>query len=193
MNKIELLQRLSDKVSQCTKCSELVECRTKTVFSSGSPSKLMFIGEAPGENEDLQGEAFVGRAGELLTNILAAFGIDRNDVYICNILKCRPPNNRNPTPEEAKNCAPFLDLQIKIVNPKFIVCLGGIATNYLLGVNQYISHMRGRWFKYQKDHVDADVICTYHPSYLLRNENAKKDVADDMRMLLEKLTLRTSL
>jgi DNA polymerase len=181
------LSKLNEKVCNCQKCPDLVANRTKTVFSSGNPNaKILFLGEAPGQDEDEQGEAFVGRAGQLLTSIIAACGWERDkDVYICNIVKCRPPKNRVPTETEAKNCEPYLKLQIKIINPRYIVCLGATATRYLLGVQHPMGYMRGKWFKYEDAHVNADVLCTYHPSYLLRNPAAKADVAEDMQSLVE--------
>jgi DNA polymerase len=187
VTKLDLLNRLNEKVCNCEKCPDLVANRTKTVFSSGNPNaKILFLGEAPGQDEDEQGEAFVGRAGQLLTSIIAACGWEREkDVYICNIVKCRPPKNRTPTEVEAKNCEPYLKLQIKIINPRYIICLGATATRYLLGVQHPMGYMRGKWFKYEDAHVNADVLCTYHPSYLLRNPAAKVDVAEDMQSLVE--------
>ncbi len=190
MKKIELLNKLSDKICNCTKCPELVENRTQTVMSSGSPNaKILLLGEAPGQDEDEQGEVFVGRAGQLLTNILKACGWDREkDVYLCNILKCRPPKNRTPTETEAKNCETYLKLQIKIINPKFIICLGATATKYLLKLDHPMGYMRGKWFKYEDAHVNADVICTYHPSYALRTgDKGKEAIWDDLQLLLSKM------
>jgi len=186
--KIELLQILSEKVSKCTKCPELVANRTQTVFHSGNPSKLLFLGESPGEDEDEQGQVFVGKAGQLLTNILKACGIDREDVYCCNICKCRPPNNRTPTAIEAKNCEPYLKLQLQIMNPKYIVCLGATASRYLLNLNYPMGYLRGKWFKYENAHVNADVLVTYHPSYALRTgDTGKQAIWDDLQSLMEKL------
>jgi uracil-DNA glycosylase family 4 len=182
MNKPQMLQVLSEKVAACNKCSELACYRTQTVFGEGNPdAKVVFIGEAPGEKEDESGRPFVGPAGKLLTNILLAFGFNREDVYIMNILRCRPPRNRTPTEEEAKNCRPFLDLQLKIINPKFIVCMGNVAAQNLLGVNTPISSLRCEdlWYNGTK------VICTYHPSYLLHNPSQKDKVANDMQRLLQ--------
>lgn len=189
MQKVELLNTLNEKVCNCTKCPDLVANRTHTVLHSGNPTaKILMLGEAPGQDEDEQGEVFVGRAGKLLTNIINACGWDREkDIYLCNILKCRPPNNRRPTENEAKNCETYLKFQIKIVNPKFIVCLGATAACNLLKVDHPIGYMRGRWFKYEDSHVNADVICTYHPSYLLRNPKAKEDVWEDLQILMEKI------
>ncbi len=189
MTKLDLLDKLNEKVCNCQKCPDLVANRTHTVLHSGNPNaKILFLGEAPGQDEDEQGEAFVGRAGQLLTNIIAACGLERkDDTYICNILKCRPPRNRVPTDIEARNCEPYLKLQIKIINPKFIVCLGATAVRHLLKITHPMGYIRGKWFKYEDAHVNADVICTYHPSYLLRNPAAKDDVAEDMASLMEKV------
>lgn len=187
--KLELLNILNDKVCNCQKCPDLVANRTNTVLHSGNPgAKILLLGEAPGQDEDEQGEVFVGRAGQLLTNIITACGWDREkDIYLCNILKCRPPKNRTPTETEAKNCEPYLKIQIQIINPKFIVCLGATASRYLLKVQHPMGYMRGKWFKYEDAHVNADVLCTYHPSYLLRNPAAKEDVAEDMQSLVKKI------
>lgn len=146
----------------------------------------MFIGEAPGADEDAQGEPFVGRAGQLLNRIIAACGWQRGDLYICNILRCRPPGNRTPAPQEAANCREYLDAQIDIVDPEYIVCWGSCATQNLLGVNDPIGRMRQRWYS----HGRAKVLCTYHPSYLLRNPAAKKPVWDDMLFLLSDMGLQ---
>lgn len=189
MQKLEMLQLLSDKVKNCTKCPTLVENRTQTVLDSGNPhAKLLILAESPGRDEDEKGEVLVGQAGQLLTNILAACGLKRpDDVYLCNVIKCRPPHNRNPTETECSNCLPYLDLQLKIVNPKFILCLGNIAAQNLLKTKDNISEIRGRWFSYKNGGVDAQVICSYHPSYLLRNQEKKKDAWQDMQILMEKL------
>jgi DNA polymerase len=181
MNKNEMLHALSDKISECQRCPKLVENRTQTVFADGNPdSEVVFIGEAPGRDEDTQGVPFVGRAGKLLDSILEACGFSRENVYICNIVKCRPPSNRNPESEEAQNCRPYLNLQLKLINPKYIVCLGAVAAQNLLGVDTPIGRMRGRWHEYN----GTKVLCTYHPAYLLRNPNDKKKVWDDLQLLL---------
>jgi uracil-DNA glycosylase len=168
------------RVAQCVKCQELANSRTQTVFGVGNPeAKLLFVGEAPGADEDAQGEPFVGKAGQLLNDIIKACHMKREDVYICNVLRCRPPGNRVPTPAEAANCREFLDAQIGIVNPEYIVCWGSTAAKNLLGREDSIGKLRGRFFQYGR----AKVLCTYHPSYLLRNPAAKKDVWDDMKFL----------
>ena len=143
----------------------------------------MFIGEAPGADEDKQGEPFVGRAGQLLNDIIKACRMKREDIYICNVLRCRPPGNRLPLPEEAHNCREYLDGQIAIVNPEYIVCWGSTAAKNLLASELPIGKMRGKFFEYGR----AKVVCTYHPSYLLRNPAAKKDVWDDMKFLFQEM------
>ncbi len=180
------LAALSESVAQCVRCQELAETRTQTVFGVGNPeAKVMFIGEAPGADEDRQGEPFVGRAGQLLTKIIEACGWTREDIYICNILRCRPPGNRNPTDEEAGNCREYLDGQISTIDPDYIVCWGSVAAKNLLGQETPIGRMRGKFFEYGR----AKVMCTYHPSYLLRNPAAKKPVWEDMKFLLNEMGL----
>jgi uracil-DNA glycosylase family 4 len=177
-----LLENMSNEVAQCSKCPALVACRTQTVFGVGDPNaELCFVGEAPGRDEDAQGEPFVGRAGQLLNRIIAACKMKRNEVYICNILKCRPPDNRTPLPDEVANCRPFLDRQLEIIRPKFICALGGVAAQSLLQVTSSMARLRGRFYQY----AGAKVICTYHPAYLLRNPAAKAQVWDDMKMLMQ--------
>lgn len=180
----EKLGALAARVAQCTRCAELTATRTQTVFGVGNPkARLMFIGEAPGADEDRQGEPFVGAAGQLLNRILEACQLRRSDVYICNILRCRPPGNRTPALDEAANCREYLDLQIEIVDPDYIVCLGSVAAKNLLGLADSIGKLRGRLFNYGR----AKVLCTYHPAYLLRNPAAKKDVWVDMKFLMRDL------
>ncbi|MCA8987975.1 MAG: uracil-DNA glycosylase, partial [Planctomycetaceae bacterium] len=166
----------------CRKCKELAETRTQTVFGVGNPeARVLFVGEAPGADEDKQGEPFVGRAGQLLNKIIGACGWTREEIYICNILRCRPPGNRNPSPIEADNCREFLLGQIETVQPEYIVCWGTIAAQNLLQENSPIGRMRGKLYSYQQ----AKVLCTYHPSYLLRNPSAKKQVWEDLQILLK--------
>lgn len=181
------LQALAERVAGCQRCHELASARTQTVFGVGNPqAQVMFIGEAPGADEDAQGEPFVGRAGQLLNKIIEACGWKRQDLYICNILRCRPPGNRNPTPEEAGNCREYLDGQIRLVDPDYIVCWGSVAAQNLLGETTPIGKLRQRWLSYGR----ARVMCTYHPSYLLRNPAAKKPVWDDMKFLLAEMGLQ---
>lgn len=177
---------LSEEVKACMACAELCSTRTQTVFGVGPlDPDLCFIGEAPGADEDRQGEPFVGAAGQLLNRIILACGMKREEVYICNILRCRPPNNRAPRADEAANCRQFLDRQLEVVQPKFICCLGAVAAQNLLGVTTSIGAMRGRFFDYK----GIPVICTYHPSYLLRSESLepKRMVWEDMKKLLTRM------
>jgi DNA polymerase len=180
------LDQWQQRVAACVRCQELARTRTQTVFGVGNPeARFLFIGEAPGADEDAQGEPFVGAAGQLLNKIIVACGFQREDIYICNILRCRPPGNRNPLPTEATNCREFLDAQIAIVDPEFIVCWGTVAAQNLLGTDEKIGRLRGRLFQ----HGRAKVLCTYHPSYLLRNPSAKKDVWEDMKRFLKEAGL----
>lgn len=178
--RIAQLSNVALRVAQCMKCEELARLRTQTVFGVGNPeAKIMFIGEAPGGDEDLKGVPFVGAAGQLLDKIIKASKLTREELYICNVLRCRPPGNRTPTPQEADNCREFLDAQIALVSPEYIVCWGAVAAQNLLRSTSPIGRMRGRFFDYQ----GIKVLCTYHPSYLLRNEAAKKDVWEDMKFM----------
>ncbi len=179
-DRVKRLAELKTCVAGCTKCGELARTRTQTVFGVGNPNaKILFIGEAPGADEDAQGEPFVGKAGQKLNDIIAACKLKREDIYICNILRCRPPGNRLPAPEEAANCREWLDGQIAVVNPDYIVCWGSCAAQNLLSSELTIGKLRGRFYEYGR----AKVLCTYHPSYLLRNPPAKKDVWEDMKFL----------
>jgi uracil-DNA glycosylase len=162
----------------CSRCKLHALGRTRIVFGVGHPSaQLMFVGEAPGADEDLQGEPFVGRAGQLLTRIIEAIGLRRDQVYIANVIKCRPPNNRNPEPDEVQQCEPFLFRQIDTIKPKVIVALGKFAAQSLLQTNDPITRLRGREYRYR----DAILMPTYHPAYLLRNPGAKREVWEDMK------------
>jgi len=175
------LKSLSERVAKCTRCQELATTRTQTVFGVGNPrARLCFLGEAPGADEDRQGEPFVGRAGQLLTKIIEACTLRREDVYILNVLKCRPPGNRNPLPDEVSNCREYLNAQLEAIQPEYLCCLGAVAAQTLLDTTQSIGRMRGRFFDYQ----GIQVMCTYHPAYLLRNPAAKRDVWDDMKWLM---------
>ena len=180
------LKALRDKIGECKRC-KLSENRNNVVFGEGSPSAdIMFIGEGPGREEDLQARPFVGAAGKLLTNLIVKLGLKREDVYIANIIKCRPPNNRNPEDDEVASCRPFVEEQIGIIKPKVIVCLGRIAAQALLKVKTPISRMRGNFFKYS----DIPVMPTFHPAYLLRNPKDKRLTWDDMHQVLKKLGYR---
>jgi DNA polymerase len=175
------LQILRQEVAGCTRCQLLADTRTQTVFGVGNVKpRLVFFGEAPGADEDAQGEPFVGRAGQLLTNIIKACRMTREDVYILNVLKCRPPNNRNPEPGEVVNCRGYFERQLEILRPEFICCLGSVAAKALLQTEASIGKLRGRFHNYR----GARVICTYHPAYLLRNPAAKRDVWEDMKTLM---------
>ena len=182
------LRQLAEEVAMCTKCRDLAESRTQTVFGVGNPdSPLLFLGEAPGREEDQQGEPFVGRAGQLLNDIITkGMKLNREDVYICNILRCRPPGNRNPMPDEAGHCRPFLDRTLEIIKPRFICCLGAIAAKNLLASEQTIGAMRGKVLDYN----GIKVVCTYHPAYLLRNPAAKKDTWNDIQLLMQEMEMK---
>lgn len=163
---------------QCTRCKLHTLGRRQVVFGVGNPNAdLMFVGEAPGGDEDIQGEPFVGRAGQLLTKIIEAIGMTRGDVYIANVIKCRPPNNRNPESDEVERCEPFLFRQIDVVKPKVVVALGKFAAQSLLRTSDPITRIRGREYKYRS----AILLPTYHPAYLLRNPSAKREVWEDMK------------
>ena len=178
----KLMDELNSRVRGCQLCKLLARQRTQTVFGVGSVTpRVVFFGEAPGADEDRQGEPFVGRAGQLLTKIIEACTWRREDVYILNVLKCRPPDNRNPEPEETANCRPFFERQLEILRPQYIVCVGSVPSQALLETTDSIGRLRGRFHRYR----DSKVLATYHPSYLLRNPSAKKYVWDDMQLLLK--------
>ncbi len=186
MNKTERMNDLGREVVSCERCS-LAVTRKKIVFGDGNPSaKIVFVGEAPGADEDEQGLPFVGRAGQLLTNIIKAMGLERKDVYICNILKCRPPANRNPLPEEIHLCEPFLKKQLQIISPQIICALGTFAAKTLLKTETPISALRGRFHLYE----GIKLMPTYHPAYLLRNPPAKKQVWEDVRLIMKEIGLQ---
>jgi uracil-DNA glycosylase family 4 len=169
----------------CTRCKLHTLGRRQVVFGVGNPNAdLMFVGEAPGADEDIQGEPFVGRAGQLLTKIIEAIGMARSDVYIANLIKCRPPQNRNPEPDEVDQCEPFLFRQIETIKPKVIVALGKFAAQSLLKTTDPITRIRGREYKYR----DAILMPTYHPAYLLRNPSSKREVWEDMKRVRAILT-----
>lgn len=174
-----VLQQVEQEVRDCRLCPELATTRTQTVFGVGDPAaRILFLGEAPGADEDTQGEPFVGRAGQLLNSIIEACRLKREEIYICNVLKCRPPGNRVPQLEECRNCRSYLDRQLATVDPDFIICWGTVAAQNLLQTAQAIGKLRRQFFR----HGRARVLCTYHPSYLLRNPAAKKDVWEDMKL-----------
>jgi len=175
---------IAAEVEGCTRCAELAATRTRTVFGAGPPdARICFFGEAPGADEDASGLPFVGRAGELLTRIIEACRLRREDVYILNVLKCRPPGNRTPGVDEVSLCRGYFERQFEIIAPEYICCLGTTAAQALLQTTESIGRLRKRWFQYGA----AKVICTYHPSYLLRNPAAKRDVWDDMKAMMADL------
>lgn len=183
-SKAASLMVLQQEVAACTQCSELARLRTNTVFGVGNPkARLCFMGEAPGADEDRLGEPFVGRAGQLLTKIIEACRLKREDVYILNMIKCRPPGNRNPLPDELTNCRGFLERQLNLIQPEFICCLGAVAAQNLLNTSIPIGKLRGKLHAYR----GAKVVCTFHPAYLLRNPAAKKDAWDDMKFLFREM------
>jgi len=185
VSKEEELKKLREDLGDCRRCP-LFKGRRHLVFGSGHPdAELVFVGEAPGRDEDLQGEPFVGRAGELLTKIIAAMGLSRKEIYICNVLKCRPPGNRDPDPLEIEKCWPFLERQLEILQPRVICALGSFAARTLLGTEERISLLRGRIWDFR----GTPLIPTYHPSYLLRNPQAKRDVWQDIQKVMEILGL----
>lgn len=173
---------IAEQVCQCVRCPVLAKTRNKTVFGVGNPhAKVVFFGEAPGADEDKTGEPFVGRAGQLLTKIIEACTWQREDVYIMNVIKCRPPENRKPEDEEVENCSEYRQAQFDIIRPEYIVCLGATAAQALLGKTWAIGKLRGKFHEWN----GIKVLATYHPAYLLRNPDAKKDVWEDMKLLLK--------
>ena len=175
------LQEIREDIGDCTRCKLHTLGRQQIVFGVGSPTAdLMFVGEGPGADEDVQGVPFVGRAGQLLTKMIEAMGFTREDVYIANVVKCRPPENRNPEPDEIASCEPFLFRQIDAIKPKVIVALGSFAAKTLLKTNEPISRLRGRVFDYH----GAQLVPTFHPSFLLRSPNQKKYAWDDLKKVL---------
>lgn len=180
------LRAIQEEIGDCTRCPLAYAGRHKIVFGDGSPAaRLMFVGEGPGADEDMQGLPFVGKAGQLLNNMIAAMGLARSEVYIANIVKCRPPNNRVPEPVEANTCSQFLLRQIDVVRPEAIVALGSTAATYLLGVKQSLSSLRGRWHTCR----GAKLAVTYHPAYLLRDPNQKAEAWKDLQMVMAELRL----
>ena len=182
---VDALAAVRADIGDCTRCKLHSLGRTQIVFGVGNPeADLMFVGEAPGRDEDLQGFPFVGRAGQLLTKIIEAIGLKREDVYIANVIKCRPPENRNPEPDEVETCEPFLFRQIDIIKPKVIVALGKFGAQTLLRTLDPISRLRGRVYDYR----GAKLIPTFHPAYLLRNPSSKREVWEDMKLVRSLLT-----
>ena len=184
----EELVGLREEVLHCVKCDVLAKARKTVVFGSGSVhAELVFVGEAPGYDEDVQGMPFVGKAGGLLTKIIEAMGLTRNDVFICNVLKCRPPGNRNPLPEEIMNCRPYLTRQLEIIKPKVVCALGTFAAQVLLRTDRSISELRGKFY----DCHGIKVLPTFHPAYLLRNPREKAKVWEDMKLVMRELGIKS--
>lgn len=180
------LTQLAQTVSQCTACPELACARTQTVFGEGNPAaRVCFFGEAPGADEDRQGRPFVGRAGQLLTKMIEACTLKREDVYILNTLKCRPPGNRNPLPEEIDNCRGYFERQLDLVQPEYIVCMGLFAAQTLLHSKASVGKLRGRFHAYKRSRV----LVTYHPAYLLRNPSAKRLAWEDLQRMMSAMGL----
>src|SRR6202041_2429467 len=183
---VQALRLIREDLGECTRCRLSKQGRKQIVFGVGNPkAELMFIGEAPGADEDQQGEPFVGRAGQLLNNMIKAMGLRREDVYIANIIKCRPPGNRTPERDECETCSPFLMRQIAAIKPKAIVALGAVAAKTLLAINAPMSEFRGRWFDFR----GSKLAVTYHPAFLLRDPRQKKETWKDLQMVMKELGL----
>ncbi len=185
-NRPAALLEIVEDIGDCTRCA-LHKGRHSIVFGDGSANaRLMFVGEGPGADEDLQGLPFVGRAGQLLNNMISAMGLQREEVYICNVVKCRPPGNRTPEPDEANTCSQFLFRQIDVVRPQVIVALGATAATYLLGQRQPLAGLRGRVHAWR----GSSLIVTYHPAYLLRDPRQKKEAWADLQIAMKELGLK---
>jgi uracil-DNA glycosylase family 4 len=184
---VETLRLIREDIGDCTRCPLHKQGRKQIVFGVGNPhADLMFIGEAPGADEDIQGEPFVGRSGQLLTNMIKAMGLSREEVYIANIIKCRPPGNRAPERDECATCSPFLMRQIEAIKPKAIVALGAVAAKTLLAINAPMIELRGRWFDFR----GTKLAVTYHPAFLLRDPRQKKETWKDLQMVMKELGLK---
>jgi uracil-DNA glycosylase family 4 len=182
----DTLERIREDLGECTRCRLHLQ-RNKIVFGAGNPrAELVFVGEGPGHDEDVQGLPFVGRAGKLLTQMIEAMGLTRELVYICNVVKCRPPENRKPEDDEVATCSPYLYRQLDVIAPKAIVCLGATAAQALLKTKDSISRFRGNWLDYR----GTKLMVTYHPAYLLRNPNAKGEVWKDLQKVMAHLGLK---
>ncbi len=196
---VAALRIIREDLGDCTRCRLHKQGRKQIVFGVGNlNADLMFIGEAPGADEDQQGEPFVGRAGQLLTNMIKAMGLEREQVYIANIIKCRPPNNRTPERDECETCSPFLMRQVATIKPKVIVALGAVAAKTLLAINDSMSNLRGRWYEFKPTGVrssdpkwsGAKLAVTYHPAFLLRDPRQKKEAWKDLQMVMKELGLK---
>jgi DNA polymerase len=187
------LKLIREDLGDCTRCKLHKQGRNQIVFGVGDPhAQLMFVGEGPGADEDAQGEPFVGRAGQLLNNMIKAMGLRREDVYIANIVKCRPPGNRTPEPDECETCSPFLMRQIAAIKPKVIVALGATAAKNLLAMNSSLGDLRGHWYDFKPSGSDsswpgARLAVTYHPAYLLRDPRQKGEAWKDLQMVMKYL------
>ncbi len=182
----QALKLIREDLGDCTRCRLHKQGRKQIVFGVGNPkADLMFIGEAPGADEDEQGEPFVGRAGQLLNNMIKAMGLRREQVYIANIIKCRPPGNRTPERDECETCSPFLMRQIAVIKPKVIVALGAVAAKTLLAINASMADLRGRWYDFR----GTKLAVTYHPAFLLRDPRQKKETWKDLQMVMKELGL----
>ena len=187
VDRVSALRLIREDIGDCTRCRLHKQGRKQIVFGVGNPNAdLMFIGEAPEADEDQQGEPFVGRAGQLLNNMIKAMGVRREDVYIANIIKCRPPGNRTPERDECETCSPFLMRQIEVIGPKAIVALGAVAAKTLLAINAPMSELRGRWFDFR----GTKLAVTYHPAFLLRDPRQKKETWKDLQMVMKELGMK---
>jgi uracil-DNA glycosylase family 4 len=183
------LKLIREDLGDCTRCRLHKQGRKQIVFGVGNATaELMFIGEAPGADEDIQGEPFVGRAGQLLNNMIKAMGLEREQVYIANIIKCRPPGNRTPERDECETCSPFLMRQIEVIKPKAIVALGAVAAKTLLAINAPMTELRGRWYDFR----GTKLAVTYHPAFLLRDPRQKKEAWKDLQMVMKELGLKAA-
>jgi uracil-DNA glycosylase family 4 len=184
---VQALKIIREDLGECTRCVLHQQGRKQIVFGVGNPkADLMFIGEAPGADEDQQGEPFVGRAGQLLNNMIKAMGIQREDVYIANIIKCRPPGNRTPERDECETCSPFLMRQIDVIKPKVLVALGAVAAKTLLAINAPMTELRGHWYDFR----GTKLAVTYHPAFLLRDPRQKKEAWKDLQMVMRELGMK---
>jgi uracil-DNA glycosylase family 4 len=186
-HRVEALRAIEEEIGDCTRCPLAYAGRRKIVFADGDPgARLMFVGEGPGADEDASGVPFVGKAGQLLNNMIQAMGLKREEVYIANIVKCRPPANRVPEPVEANTCSQFLLRQMDVVQPEVVVALGSTAATYLLGVKQSLAGLRGRWHSCR----GAKLVVTYHPAFLLRDPRQKGEAWKDLQMVMAELGLK---
>ncbi|OFZ80229.1 MAG: uracil-DNA glycosylase [Bdellovibrionales bacterium RIFOXYD1_FULL_53_11] len=180
------LEKIANDLDGCRRCKLCKERHTIVVGEGNPHAQLVLAGEGPGENEDLQGRPFIGKAGNLLEKMIGAIGLGREDVYICNVVKCRPPGNRNPEPDEIEACSVFLHRQLDVIRPKLVLALGRFAAQTLLQTEEMISHIRGKFFEYR----GAKLMPTYHPAYLLRNPSSKRESWEDLQAVARELGLK---